>query len=113
MSAGERVKAAYLRLVRERGLVVDQGQQAVVAHLAVLADALDRAPMPSAFRRSLARRFPGRFPLPAPRGIYLWGKVGRGKTWLLDLFLAQLPADQRERSHFHHFMRDVHRELPC
>ncbi len=111
MSAGERVKAAYQRLVRERGLVADEGQHAVVLHLARLADALDRAQMPSTFRRRLARRFPGHFALPAPRGVYLWGKVGRGKTWLLDLFLAQLHADQRERSHFHHFMRDVHREL--
>ena len=110
MSAGERVRAAYLRLVRERGLVADEGQHAVVRHLARLADSLASAPQPSTLRRSLARRFT-RFALPTPRGVYLWGKVGRGKTWLLDLFLAQLPATQRERSHFHHFMRDVHREL--
>jgi cell division protein ZapE len=111
VSAGGRVTAAYSRLLHERGLVPDEGQRAVVRHLAALADALESSPSPSPFRRAWARRFPGSFPLATPRGVYLWGKVGRGKTWLLDLFLAQLPPSQRERSHFHHFMRDVHREL--
>ncbi|GAC1036408.1 cell division protein ZapE [Pseudomonas sp. No.117] len=41
------------------------------------------------------------------RGLYLWGPVGRGKTWLLDLFHASLPVPAR-RQHFHHFMRWVH-----
>jgi len=111
VSAGERLKAAHERLVRERGLVPDAGQHAVILHLATLADSLERDAPPSRARRALARRFPSRFALDVPRGIYLWGKVGRGKTWLLDLFLAQLPPERRERSHFHHFMRDVHREL--
>ena len=45
-----------------------------------------------------------------PRGLYLWGRVGRGKTWLMDLFYdcQTLPA---RRQHFHHFMRDLHRRL--
>ncbi|NLD13949.1 MAG: cell division protein ZapE [Gammaproteobacteria bacterium] len=43
-------------------------------------------------------------------GIYLWGPVGRGKTWLMDHFHAGLPVPSR-RQHFHHFMRDLHRQL--
>ncbi len=49
---------------------------------------------------------------PAPRGLYLWGGVGRGKTLLMDLFSATLAGARAcERSHFHHFMRDVHAAL--
>jgi len=48
-----------------------------------------------------------------PRGVYLWGGVGRGKTLLMDLFVATLEgtAVKAERSHFYHFMRDVHAGL--
>ncbi|MEN9706368.1 MAG: hypothetical protein RLZZ393_2247 [Pseudomonadota bacterium] len=103
--------AAYDRTVLERRLSDDEGQRAVVRHLAVLADALERESRAPWLPGMLSRVLPERFRRPSPRGIYLWGKVGRGKTWLLDLFLAQLPTVRRERSHFHHFMRDVHREL--
>jgi cell division protein ZapE len=45
------------------------------------------------------------------RGLYLWGGVGRGKTWLMDLFYHSLPFKQKQRSHFHRFMQMVHAEL--
>lgn len=45
-----------------------------------------------------------------PRGIYLWGPVGRGKTWLMDSFYQSLPV-RGQRLHFHHFMRRIHRRL--
>lgn len=47
---------------------------------------------------------------PVP-GIYLWGGVGRGKTWLMDIFFDSLPFDRKIRLHFHHFMQAVHDEL--
>lgn len=45
------------------------------------------------------------------RGLYLWGGVGRGKTWLMDMFFHTLPFDQKLRLHFRHFMQEIHDEL--
>lgn len=45
------------------------------------------------------------------RGLYFWGGVGRGKTWLIDLFFDALPFDRKMRTHFHRFMQHVHAEL--
>lgn len=48
---------------------------------------------------------------PAPKGIYFWGGVGRGKTYLVDTFFETLPFEQKLRVHFHRFMHRVHSEL--
>lgn len=45
------------------------------------------------------------------RGLYMWGGVGRGKTWLMDLFFQSLPGTRKQRLHFHRFMLRVHEEL--
>ena len=55
-------------------------------------------------------RLLGRDPAP-PRGLYLWGGVGRGKTFLVDLFHDGLPTSDKRRTHFHRFMRSVHDSL--
>jgi len=45
------------------------------------------------------------------RGLYMWGGVGRGKTWLMDMFYQSLPGERKQRLHFHRFMLRVHEEL--
>ena len=63
----------------------------------------------SSFGRRLRRRFSRR---PAPeQGLYFWGGVGRGKTYLMDAFYDCLPFQRKQRVHFHRFMQRVHREL--
>src|SRR5690349_10258112 len=46
-----------------------------------------------------------------PKGVYMWGGVGRGKSFLMDSFYAIVPLVRKTRLHFHEFMREVHREL--
>ena len=48
---------------------------------------------------------------PIPRGVYMWGGVGRGKSFLMDCFFNAVPLQRKTRLHFHEFMREVHREL--
>ena len=46
-----------------------------------------------------------------PKGLYMWGGVGRGKTWMMDMFYESIPFRRKMRMHFHHFMGRVHGEL--
>ena len=48
---------------------------------------------------------------PIPRGVYMYGGVGRGKSFLMDCFFNAVPLQRKTRLHFHEFMREVHREL--
>jgi cell division protein ZapE len=94
----------------ERGtLSPDPAQAAVVERLQALHEALTSGTRPSLLTR-LRARLRGRTPAPVP-GIYLWGGVGRGKTFLVDRFQACLPPGESERVHFHRFMQGVHGEL--
>ncbi|RAY82876.1 cell division protein ZapE [Enterobacter cloacae] len=63
----------------------------------------------AAFGRLLGKKAPQAH-APA-RGLYMWGGVGRGKTWLMDMFYQSLPGGRKQRLHFHRFMLRVHEEL--
>lgn len=67
------------------------------------------------FHRKLLHRWIQKEPAPIPlkpvQGLYMWGGVGRGKTWLMDLFFHSLPGERKLRLHFHRFMLRVHDEL--
>ncbi len=90
----------------------DAAQLAVAARLDALGAALrQRAATADGKLFGRARRWLGGSSRAAPRGIYLWGAVGRGKTQLLDLFYASLDFPERQRTHFYRFMRDVHAML--
>ena len=62
------------------------------------------------WQRLLRRLVPPLRPVPPP-GLYLWGGVGRGKTYLMDLFFHALPGKRKLRMHFHRFMLHVHQRL--
>ncbi len=66
------------------------------------------APQP---RKGLLDALFGKPVTPSPNGLYLWGGVGRGKTFLIDLFHSGLPIREKRRTHFHRFMREVHERL--
>ena len=89
------------------GQVEDQAQLRVVDALQKLEEQILRAEtLAVRLRRLLPGSSRGR-----PRGIYLWGGVGRGKTFLMDLFYGSLNIEKKKRIHFHRMMRDIHARL--
>lgn len=103
---GSDVRTAYRRAVERRGFAPDPAQERAVARLQQLYEEWIAY---KARRRTRLHRLVVR-PAP-PRGVYLYGGVGRGKSFLLDLFYGCVPLVRKQRVHFHHFMREVHREL--
>jgi cell division protein ZapE len=92
--------------------LADRGYQADPAQLRAI-DALERCEQEWAdykARRSNALTKLLRHP-PIPRGVYMYGGVGRGKSFLMDCFFQAVPLTRKTRLHFHEFMREVHREL--
>ncbi|MET0067757.1 MAG: cell division protein ZapE [Candidatus Thiodiazotropha sp.] len=95
--------AFYHQQLQSRGYQPDPQQERLVMDFERLATELSRP-----------RKSKNWFwqPKPEPvKGIYLWGGVGRGKTWMMDLFHQAYPGLEIERHHFHAFMREIHRRL--
>jgi len=93
-------------LLNRRGTTLDAAQGAALARLQRLSDEL--AHFRAARQSTLTRLFAAP---QVPRGVYLWGGVGRGKSFLMDSFFAAVPIRRKVRIHFHAFMRNVHADL--
>jgi len=96
----------YNALLADGELKSDAEQEATVSRLARLQAKLEAAPP----KGSILWRLTGKKP-DAPRGIYMWGGVGRGKTMLMDLFYDSLDIARKRRDHFHEFMLEVHQMM--
>lgn len=101
------VLKAYEALVAGGELRPDTDQAAAAARLDDLQRALEGPAQSGGF---LSKLF-GKAPVTAPRGIYMWGAVGRGKSMLMDLFYDKLAISEKRRVHFHAFMLEVHERL--
>jgi cell division protein ZapE len=93
-------------ILAARGTTLDHAQVAALERLQQLATELEafRAARQSTLKKIFA-------PPDVPRGVYLWGGVGRGKSFLMDAFFATVAIKRKTRIHFHAFMRDVHEDL--
>ncbi len=100
------VRQLYEATLAERGFQADDAQLRAV-------DALERAENEwadyKARRSNALTKLISRPPI--PRGVYMFGGVGRGKSFLMDCFFQSVPLTRKTRLHFHEFMREVHREL--
>lgn len=92
--------AQYETLIANGELQVDVQQREAVIKLDALQSVLE-APEPKGLRKFFAKSV-------RPRGIYVWGDVGRGKSMVMDLFHDTLAVEPKRRAHFHAFMQEVH-----
>lgn len=96
----------YEALVAAGELRADPDQAAAARRLARLQQELEAVPPRGSTLWKLLRRVPE-----PPRGLYMWGGVGRGKSMLMDLFFDNVQVRRKRRAHFHEFMIDVHARL--
>lgn len=100
------VTAYFDRALAERGFTADAAQRAAIVRLQRCHDewVAYKTRRSSAIRRALIHP-------DLPRGVYLWGGVGRGKSMLMDAFFVTVPVVRKTRLHFHEFMREVQRQM--
>ena len=100
------VRSTYEATLLERGYTTDPAQQRAI-------DALERCATEwTHYKQKRSNRLKKIFVKPdIPRGVYMFGGVGRGKSFLMDCFFNAVPIKRKTRLHFHEFMREVHREL--
>ena len=101
------LQAIYDAAVETGSLRADPGQRAMLPRLQTLRDWLEQHPdRPRPGLRGLFSR-----PATPPKGLYIWGGVGRGKSMLMDLFFQNLAISAKRRVHFHPFMQEVQRGI--
>jgi cell division protein ZapE len=100
----------YMALVAEGRLEADGAQKRIVIELDQLAQRLETYRL-ARKGSALGWMFGRKMPKEPPKGLYLWGSVGRGKTMLVDLFIEELAVKRKRRAHFHAFMADVHARI--
>ncbi len=98
--------ARYDALIAAGELRPDPDQRKTVTRLAELAAELAAVPAKSGLLARMLRK-----PAAVPRGLYMWGGVGRGKSMLMDLFFNSVDMPHKRRVHFHEFMLEVHDRL--
>ncbi len=100
------VRQAYEQELQLRGYEADPAQLRAVASLERCATewAAYKLKRSNALKKLIHRP-------EVPRGVYMYGGVGRGKSFLMDCFFNAVPIQRKTRLHFHEFMREVHREL--
>lgn len=108
--------AVYQARIASGDLKSDPDQARVIERLNQLWQELaQKPPQPAAPSKGLLagllRRIKAPEPVPCPRGLYIVGRVGRGKTMVMDLFFGCAPVQRKERIHFLRFMQDVHQKL--
>ncbi|MCW9012460.1 MAG: cell division protein ZapE [Gammaproteobacteria bacterium] len=103
-------KSLYLERIKEKTYVADPAQARAIENLDKLHRLLSKKSLAKNTFRFSFKQFLG-IRQPAIQGLYLWGGVGRGKTWLMDLFYETLPHPDKIRLHFHHFMQAIHDQL--
>ena len=101
----ETLTVIYDRLATEGAIRPDPAQRAVLPELERIRAALEDA---AGRKKGLLGGLFGK-PSEAPKGLYLWGGVGRGKSMLMDLFHENCAIAAKRRVHFHAFMQDVQR----
>ena len=102
------IRQAYEDSLQREGHVEDPAQLDVIARFEDLQKRLAAQPPR---RGGLRTMFFRSEPRETVRGLYIWGGVGRGKTFLMDLFFENLDIEQKKRIHFHRMMHDVHARL--
>ena len=104
------IKKAYLHALETQGFKPDTAQEKVVdTFLQIQKKLLIKENKDSKLINNLFKWLPVK--TRPVTGLYLWGDVGRGKTWLMNLFMESLTITKKKRLHFHHFMLGIHEQL--